>query len=218
MRYRKKIGAKEKLTTYNDIFIQKYKNYKGKWKNLFQNSNHIHLEIGCGRGKFITTLAQNNPHINYIAIEKLDGILLDCAKKIEEKDIKNIKIICADASELEEIFDHKELQRIYINFCDPWPKKRHSKRRLTYKGFLEIYTNLMSEDGEIHFKTDNKDLFEFSINECCDFGLRLKNIYLDLHKNEEISRNVVTTEYEEKFKGMGMNIYKLEAYSWNNNI
>lgn len=218
MRYRKKHGMMEKLSYYENIFINDYKKYKGKWNNIFQNENPLHIEIGCGRGKFITTLAEKNSNINYIAIEKLDGIIIDCVTKIDEKKLSNVKAICSDALELEDIFDKEEIERIYLNFCDPWPKNRHSKRRLTHRSFLEKYIKLLNENGEIQFKTDNRDLFEFSLNEFCDFGLRLKNIYLDLHRDEEVSIDIVTTEYEEKFKNMGLNIYKLEGFYWNNNL
>lgn len=218
MRYRKKHGMEEKLISYKNIFISDYKAHKGSWSTVFGNDNPIHIEIGCGRGKFITTLAQNNININYIAIEKLDGIIIDTVKKIDEKELKNVRAICMDVFEIEEVFDKEELERVYLNFSDPWPKKRHFKRRLTYRGFLEKYTNVLKSYGEIHFKTDNRDLFEFSLNEFCDFGLKLKNISLDLHKEEEISKDITTTEYEDKFKSLGMNIYRLEGFSWNKNL
>ncbi len=218
MRYRKKHGIMEELVCYPNIFVQKDKDYKGKWNKLFENRNPIHVEIGCGRGKFITTLAAKNSQINYIAIEKLDGIIIDCVKKVEEKSLKNVKAICNDVLEIEDIFDKEEIERVYINFCDPWPKNRHAKRRLTHSNFLEKYVSLLKKEGEIHFKTDNRDLFEFSLNAFCDFGMKLKNISLNLHKEEEISKEIITTEYEEKFKNMRMNIYKLEGYNWNNSL
>lgn len=212
MRFRRGHYTHRNIHSYPDILIKDYDHQKGKWHELFGNNNPIHLEIGTGKGQFITTLAEQNPNVNYIAMEKIDIILTFCADKIFEKNLENIKIINGDANHLDTMFTKGELERIYLNFSDPWYKKRYAKRRLTHKNFLEKYINILGPRGEIHFKTDNRDLFEFSLNEMLEFGLKLRNISLNLHKDAEVSKCIVTTEYEDKFKSNGMEIYRLEAY------
>jgi tRNA (guanine-N7-)-methyltransferase len=210
MRRRKKKGADEKLLSYiNYIIKDDATNLKGKWNNMFQNNNPIHLELGTGRGKFVTTLAKLNPNINYIGIEMKEEVLLKAVEKAYENELNNIKFIWGDVNLILEYFDEKEISSIYINFCDPWPKKRWDKRRLTHRGFLDKYKMILDESGKINFKTDNEKLFEFSLNEFAESDLSLRNITLDL-ANSEFEENI-TTEYEEKFMLQGMKIYRCEG-------
>ena len=209
MRRRKKPGAMEKLLSHKNYVHEKPETFKGEWSSFFQNDNPIHVELGTGRGQFITKLAECNPDMNYVGVEIKEEILLKAVEKAHEKDLKNIIFLWFDINRIEEIFAKEEVDRIYINFCDPWPKKRWAKRRLTHRGFLDKYIHLLKPRGEIQFKTDNERLFEFSLNE---FALRdffLRNITLDLH-HSDYDLNV-TTEYEDKFSSMNMKIYRCEA-------
>lgn len=209
MRRRKVKGADIKLLSYTNYVLKDNINeLKGRWNEKFKNDNPIHVEFGTGRGKFITTLAKQNPNINYIAFEIKEEVLIKGVEKANEANLNNILFAWANVSSIDQYFDNGELSRIYINFCDPWPKKRWSKRRLTHSNFLNIYKELLNKDGELHFKTDNQDLFEFSLNEISANCWRLKNISLDLTKSE--FKNI-TTEYEDKFISYGMKIYRCEA-------
>ncbi len=211
MRLRKKPWGDNELNT-NNRFIHKPEENKGKWKEIFGNDNPIHIEIGTGKGQFLTTMSLLNPNINYIAIERQTNVIVSALKKGREKGVgENIVFFVADVKELLNYFEPEEIDRIYINFCDPWPnKKKWAKRRLTHKNFLNLYEALFTNGGEVFFKTDNRLLFEFSLNEFADKGWRLHNISLDLH-NSDFEGNV-KTEYEEKFSGIGMPIYRLEGY------
>lgn len=211
MRLRKKPWGDNELNT-NNRFIHKPEENKGKWKEIFGNDNPIHIEIGTGKGQFLTTMSLLNPNINYIAIERQTNVIVSALKKGREKGVgENIVFFVADVKELLNYFEPEEIDRIYINFCDPWPnKKKWAKRRLTHKNFLNLYEALFKNGGEVFFKTDNRLLFEFSLNEFADKGWRLHNISLDLH-NSDFEGNV-KTEYEEKFSGIGMPIYRLEGY------
>ncbi len=210
MRRRKKKGSDEKLLSYTDYVIKEdIDKLKGLWSNKFNNNNPIHVEFGTGRGKFITTLAKQNPDINYIAMEIKEEVLLKAVEKADEANLKNILFIWGNVNSILDYFDKGEVSRVYVNFCDPWPKTRWSKRRLTHSNYLNKYREILNHDGEIHFKTDNQDLFEFSLNEIASNDWLLKNISLDLAKNENIEN--VTTEYEDKFMSQGMKIYRCEA-------
>lgn len=210
MRRRKKKGADLKLLSFENLLIKGDEiDFKGNWNEKFQNDNPIHVEFGTGRGKFLTTLAKQNPNINYIAMEMKEEVLLKAVEKAVENELNNILFIWGDVNNILDYFDKGELSRVYINFCDPWPKKRWYKRRLTYRGFLENYKKLLKDDGEIHFKTDNEKLFEFSLNEFSEANLKFKNITLDLD-NSDYEGNV-TTEYEDKFMSYGMKIYRVEG-------
>ena len=208
MRLRKIKNALEKLQANTTYFVSNPTEYKGNWKSLFGNDNPIHIEIGCGKGQFMSTLAKQNPNINYVAIEKFDSVLLRCLEKVENEDIPNLKLTIIDAMAITNFFGESEVDRIYLNFSDPWPKNAHSKRRLTSPLFLEGYANILSKDGEIHQKTDNRHLFEFSLESLNNYGMILSNISLDLH-NSDFPNNIMT-EYEEKFSKFGP-IYRLEA-------
>ena len=208
MRVRRKPWADEELLT-NEQVVQEPTLLKGKWHELFNNDNPIYIEIGSGKGRFITETAKVNPNINYVAIELQISVVAVATKKLRTDPVQNVRFICGDVKYLEDYFNNDEIKRIYINFCDPWPKKRWEKRRLTARNFLGIYKGLLGEVGEIHFKTDNHDLFEFSLNEFADSDWKLRNISLDLH-NSAFEGNIMT-EYEEKFSSKGMPIYRCEG-------
>lgn len=209
MRIRKKKHADERLTQCEGYYIENPSDYKGKWNTVFPSNGELHLEIGCGKGRFITESAKLNPKINYIAVEVCLDVLVLAAEKAKKSELKNVKFILMDARNLREVFADGEIDRIYLNFSDPWPKNRHYKRRLTYKDFLELYVKVLKKDCPIYFKTDNRNLFEFSLNSFCNNDFRLKNITLDLH-NSGYKGNVMT-EYEERFFAGGNPIYRLEA-------
>ena len=170
--------------------------------------NPLHIEIGCGKGKFITELAAKNPDINYIAFEKNLDVLVLASEKIKNAGLNNVRFVAGDACILEQMNINNEIDRIYINFCDPWKKKRQAKRRLTHENFLKLYEKLLKPGGEVHFKTDNTKLFEFSLNSFSAYGLTMKNITLDLH-NSEFEGNIMT-EYETLFSQKGQPIYRCE--------
>ena len=196
---------KEEIMDNCDYLITEPFEYIGKWNKVFKNNNPIYIEIGMGFGKFIYENALNNPDINYIGIEKYDNVVARAIKKIERLD--NLKIIRMDARFIDKVFD-KEIDRIYLNFSDPWPKKGQAKRRLSSPYFLELYDKIFKSNKNIHLKTDNSKLFAYSIESLNNYGYKLCNITFDLHKDES---NIITTEYEEKFVSKGNNIYFLEA-------
>ncbi len=207
MRIRKKSWEDQELST-NEHLVHDPEKYKGMWKQYFGNDNPIYAEIGCGKGKFIVQNAVENPDVNFIGIERQTTIMAIAARKVLPE-MKNIALIRGDAETLADIFAPGELSRIYLNFSDPWPKKRWAKRRLTHRHFLDLYKTLLNGDKEIFLKTDNTVFFESSLNEFCDTGWRLSNISLDLH-NSGYEGNIMT-EYEERFSGLGQPIYRLEA-------
>ena len=211
MRLRKVKNAKERLEIDNNPFyISNPEEYKGKWNELFKNNNPIHIEIGCGKGQFISTLAKLNPDINFIAIEKFDSVLLRCLEKVIDSGLTNLKLCVLDAAMISNYFDSSEVKRIYLNFSDPWPKKHHAKRRLTSPLFLEQYKLILDKKGEIFFKTDNRGLFEYSLESISNNGYSISNISLDLHKDLEKYPFNITTEFEDKWSKLGP-IYRLEA-------
>lgn len=172
--------------------------YKGKWKQLFSNDNDIEIEIGTGKGKFIISKAIENPNINYIGIEKYDSPLVSAVKKLEEVEISNLKLICFDAMNIEDVFD-REVSKIYLNFSDPWPKKRHTKRRLSSPIFLNKYDSLFKNNKVIEMKTDNDGLFEYSRESFLEYGYEIKDENTNYFDK-------FTTEYEDKFISLGKNI------------
>ncbi len=211
MRLRKVKNAAERLLVDNNhYYIENPIEHKGKWSSLFNNNNPIHIEIGCGKGQFMITLAKRNPNINYIAIEKYDSVLLRTLEKAMEIDIQNLKLCVMDAAKIIDYFDANEVNRIYLNFSDPWPKSHHAKRRLTSKNFLDQYKLILATDGEIFQKTDNRHLFEYSLESFVANGFLISNISLDLHKDIEKYPDNITTEFEDKWSKLGP-IYRLEA-------
>lgn len=212
MRLRNIPGADE-VVANSPYCIQNPTKLKGiHRKEIFGNDNPLHIEIGMGKGQFITTLAMQNPNINYIGIERYTSVLLRAIQKVEDVEIPNLRFICFDATDVLDIFACHEVDRIYLNFSDPWPKDRHAKRRLTSSTFLNRYNSILDTDGHIEFKTDNKDLFYFSVEEIENHPLwHIDSITYDLHNDPTMNQNNIMTEYEEKFSSKGDPIYKLIA-------
>ncbi|MBC1425407.1 tRNA (guanosine(46)-N7)-methyltransferase TrmB [Listeria seeligeri] len=209
MRVKHKPWAKDRLQEFPAIYIENPEELKGKWQEVFGNNNPIHIEIGSGKGQFVSGMAKANPNINYIGIEMIESVLVSALDKAIEADVPNLRLVARDAKLLEECFEKGEIAQIYLNFSDPWPKKRHTKRRLTNPTFLTIYERLLPEAGEIHFKTDNRSLFEYSLVAFSEYNMLLTFVSLDLH-NSDYEGNI-KTEYEEKFSAKGFPIYRLEA-------
>ena len=188
---------------------EEIKDYKGRWsKDIFGNDHPLQIEIGMGKGKFITTLAKNRPDINYIGIEKYSSTLIRAVQKVEADPLSNIRFLRMDAEGITEIFEKGEVDTIFLNFSDPWPKDRHAKRRLENKLFLRKYHEILKDRGVIEFKTDNEALFDFALEELKGEPWILENVTRDLHHDETLSEGNVMTEYEEKFSAMGNPIYK----------
>lgn len=177
---------------------------------IFGNNNPVQLEIGCGKGAFTLENAKRNPDINFIAIEKERNVIVLAMEKIIREDIKNVRFICCNAENITNFFAENSIDKIYLNFSCPFPKKRYAKHRLTHKNFLDLYKTVLPAKHEVHFKTDNREFFEFSLNSFCDSNWKLQNITLDLH-NSIFNENNIVTEYEEKFSSQGFPIYRLEA-------
>ncbi|GGE30863.1 tRNA (guanosine(46)-N7)-methyltransferase TrmB [Streptococcus himalayensis] len=209
MRVRNRKGATELLENNPQYVVLNPADAKGKWQDIFGNDHPIHVEVGSGKGAFITGMARQNPEINYIGIDIQKSVLSYALDKVLATDAPNIKLLWVDGSDLTNYFEKAEIDRLYLNFSDPWPKKRHEKRRLTYKSFLDTYKEILPEKGEIHFKTDNRGLFEYSLVSFSQYGMRLKGVWLDLHASD-MEGNVMT-EYEKKFSNKGQVIYRVEA-------
>ena len=210
MRLRNVPGARETIIE-NQLTVQQPEQMKGKWAEVFQNDHPIHIEVGMGKGQFIIEMARRNPEVNYIGIEKYSSVLVRAVEKLEDFEQDNLRLIRMDAENIEEVFDKDEVDRIYLNFSDPWPKDRHAKRRLTSTRFLERYDNILTPEGRVMFKTDNKDLFDFSLEQVEEAGWILESHTYDLHHSEYNEGNVMT-EYEEKFSAKGNPICRLVAY------
>lgn len=211
MRLRNIPGADEAIAS-SPYCIQDPASNRGSWQNFFQNDHPVHIETGMGKGRFILQLALQNPGINYIGIEKYTSVLLRAIQKLETIEApSNLYFLCVDADQLPQIFAPGEVSRIYLNFSDPWPKKRHARRRLTSREFLSCYDQILSADGTLEFKTDNRQLFDFSLEEIPAAGWKLVARTYDLHHDERLNTGNIMTEYEEKFSARGNPIYKLIA-------
>lgn len=208
MRLKNVKNASNIIDSSNYIILNPY-DFKGDWNKVFKNENLINVEIGMGKGDFIIGMAKQNPNINFIGIEMYDSVIVRAVQKLEEENINNLKLIRMDANDVDKVFD-KEINVIYLNFSDPWPKERHKKRRLTSHNLLEKYDNVFKEEKKIFQKTDNIDLFAFSIESLSTYGYTLKNVTLDLYNNM-IDGNIAT-EYEKRFNEKGIRICRLEAY------
>lgn len=211
MRVRNRKGAGEMLAENAHIVVENPADFKGRWSERFGNDHPIHIEVGCGKGAFITGMAALHPEINYIAIDMQLSVLSYALDKAIEADLPNVQMMLVDGAALSEYFADGEIDQVYLNFSDPWPKGRHEKRRLTYKSFLTTYEKILRPEGEIHFKTDNRGLFEYSLVSLANYGMELKKVWLDLHQDEEFAPQNVMTEYEQKFSQKGQVIYRLEA-------
>lgn len=207
MRLRNVTGSREYIADSRFVVHEPSKR-KSKWKKLFGNANPLHIEIGMGKGRFIMQLAKENPGINYVGIEKYSTVLLRAIQKMEAEELPNLVFIRMDAEEICDVFDKDEVDRIYLNFSDPWPKDRHAKRRLESREFLARYDQCLKKNGRIEFKTDNRMLFDFAVEEVAAAGWNMDAISYDLHKENEMMIGNVMTEYEEKFSSMGNPIYK----------
>lgn len=207
MRLRNIEGARDVIAE-SPLVIHEPEKAKGRWKEIFGNDHLLRIEIGMGKGKFIHALAAENPRINYIGIEKYSSVLLRALQKMEAQPLPNLLFIRMDAEDITEVFDREEVDRIYLNFSDPWPKDRHAKRRLPSREFLSKYDQFLKKDGVLEFKTDNKDLFDFALEELSPAGWEALKVTFDLHHDAEMVEGNIMTEYEEKFSSKGNPIYK----------
>lgn len=210
MRLRNVPGSREAIAESN-LAINEPQILKGKWNEEFGNNNPIRIEIGMGKGRFITQLALENPDINYVGIEKYSSVLIRAIEKCQDIEVPNLRFIRMEAEYICDVFNKEEVDRIYLNFSDPWPKDRHAKRRLTSKQFFERYDNILKKDGVVEFKTDNDLLFQFSLEQVPEAGWNLVAQTWDLHNDSEMVKGNVMTEYESKFSQMGNPIHKLVA-------
>lgn len=210
MRLRNKPWAKDFMVEHPDMLILDPEGRKNEWAKEFGNDAPIHIEVGTGKGQFVIGMALANPEINYIGIEHFDNVIV-CAleKVIEAEKPSNLRLMRVNGEAIDSIFAESEIDCVYLNFSDPWPKDRHEKRRLTHPNFLAKYEGVLKANGEIHFKTDNRPLFEYSLVSVTDYGMKLLSVSLDLHAN--MPEDNVLTEYEEKFSRKGQPIYRLEA-------
>ncbi|APZ49169.1 tRNA (guanosine(46)-N7)-methyltransferase TrmB [Jeotgalibaca sp. PTS2502] len=209
MRVRNKPWAADKLAEHTNYVVTNPEALKGKWNDHFEKSQPIHIEVGSGKGQFIVGMAKQNPDINYIGIERQTSVAVMALDKILESELPNVKLLNTDGGLISDYFEAGEVDRVYLNFSDPWPKYKHEKRRLTYRSFLENYQTILKANGEVHFKTDNQGLFEYSLGSFSQYGMVLNQVWLDLHASDyEVN---VRTEYEEKFAAKGQPIYRVEA-------
>ena len=210
MRLRRKPWIDEAIHEYDShVILENHEVHKGKWRELFEDpTNPLYFELGTGKGRFIAGMAETYPDANFVGFEVQLGVLYYAAQKVFERNLPNAKVSLFDIAGIEDVVAPGEVDRFYINFCDPWPKARHAKRRLTYRTFLDRYARLLKPQGEIHFKTDNEGLFLFSLEEFKECGWTLKNVTYDLHSTDMPN---VMTEYEEKFSKKGQPIFRLEA-------
>ncbi len=215
MRLRGRKGIREDIERQKDLVVLNPREYKGSWAEVFGNDRPIHVELGMGKGRFISEMSVRYPEVNFIGIDMYDELIRKSSEKAralrgEGEELGNLRLALFNIEYIEDIFADHEVERIYLNFSDPWPKKKHARRRLTHSGFLDKYVRLLNERGEIHQKTDSQLLFEFSLNSFADKGLRMRNITLNLHAEGQHPDHVMT-EYEMKFVEKGMNIYRCEV-------
>lgn len=205
----RKVKNQNKKIRKNELTIVKPKDLKGRWSEEFGNKNPIWIEIGMGLGSFLASYSLKNQEVNFVGIEKYSKVLVRAIKRFDNEENTNVRLLRFDAGELDEVFAENEISRIYLNFSDPWPKRRHEKRRLTHPNFLKMYENILSATGEVHFKTDNLPLFEYSLEafKKCNFEIKYKTYNLHNEKNVEVK-----TKYETKFIEKDVSIKKLIAY------
>ena len=207
MRLRNIPGSKEAIGNSEYVILEE-SGCAGKWREIFGNENPVHIEIGTGKGRFLMTLAGQNPGINYVGIEKYSSVLLRALQKMEETPLSNVRFIRMEAEHILRYFEKGEVEKIYLNFSDPWPKERHAKRRLMSREFLDRYRVLLKKDGLLEFKTDNRDLFDFGVEETEPARWEILAITYDLHNDEKMNPGNIMTEYEERFSSKGNPIYK----------
>lgn len=207
MRLRNIAGSEEVIAS-SEYVINQPKSQKGRWREYWNNGNPLYIEIGMGKGRFLMDMARVNPAINYLGIEKYSSVLLRAVQKMELNPLPNLRFILMDAKEITEVFALEEVDRIYLNFSDPWPKDRHAKRRLPSRQFLGLFDQILKKEGSLEFKTDNRLLFDFAMDEVEPAGWRIKAATYDLHQDESMNQGNIMTEYEEKFSSLGHPIYK----------
>jgi tRNA (guanine-N7-)-methyltransferase len=207
MRLRNVKGSRENIAV-SEFVVHDETAMKGKWHEIFGNDNPIHIEIGMGKGRFIMDMARLNPNVNYVGIEKYSSVLIRAVEKQTELMLPNLFFVRMDAEYIADVFEKGEVDYIYLNFSDPWPKDRHARRRLTSKEFLKRYEQILSDKGGVTFKTDNRQLFDFSLEQAGEAGWIVENKTYDLHHSEYVDGNVMT-EYEEKFSKMGNPICRM---------
>ena len=210
MRPRNRKGLERRVAECADVTVQNPQQCRGVWKSVFGNDHPIHLELGCGKGRFVTQMATLHPDINFIALERVENIIVLAMEKVREAELPNVRFLTTEAKFLPEIFAENEIDRIYLNFSDPWHKNRHAKRRLTSERFLPLYRTILRPGGSIWMKTDNRPLFDYSIQSFEENGYTLKNVCFDLH-HSDFEGNVMT-EYEQNFSSKGFPIHRLEAF------
>ncbi len=211
MRLRNITGAKDVIAS-NEYVIQEPTEWKGRWKEAFDQEGELHIEVGMGKGRFLHEMAALHPEINYIGIEMYSSVLLRALQKMEADPLPNLKFLCVDARILPDVFEKGEVDHIYLNFSDPWPKDRHAKRRLPSRQFLARFDQILKPEGRLSFKTDNRDLFDFAVEELEPAGWKAEVITYDLHADEVLCAGNVMTEYEEKFSSKGNPICKYIIY------
>ena len=209
MRLRNKPGALDKILAHPQFVVQHPEHWRGRWRERFGNDHPIHIEIGMGKGRFVTEMARLHPEVNYIGIELQTSVVVVALDKVIAADLPNVQLLHVHGGDVTDFFAPAEVARIYLNFSDPWPKTRHEKRRLTHRRFLAAYEQVLSPDGALHFKTDNQRLFEYSLGSLSQYRMILQQVWLDLH-NSTFEGNVMT-EYEQKFASRGQRIYRVEA-------
>ena len=208
MRLRNIKGAREAIEASPYVILDP-ENYKGRWHEVFGNDHLLRLEVGMGKGQFIMEQARRHPEVNFIGIEMYSSVLIRALQKMEEEELPNLKFLRIDARTLPECFAQGEVDRIYLNFSDPWPKDRHAKRRLTSRQFLARYDQVLKSDGIIEFKTDNRPLFDFSLEEAKEANWHIDLCTYDLHHEEELMQDNIRTEYEARFSAQGNPIHKM---------
>ena len=213
MRLRNVPGARDviaecRFVVQEDVMFE----MPGKWAEIFGNDHPIHIEIGMGKGQFIHAMAKLHPEINYVGVEKYSSVLLRAIQKMDEEELPNLKFLRMEAEDIAQVFGKEEVDKIYLNFSDPWPKDRHAKRRLPSKEFLKRYDFILKKGSRLEFKTDNRDLFDFAVEELEPAGWKAEVITYDLHADEKLVEGNVMTEYEEKFSSMGNPICKYIIY------
>lgn len=211
MRLRNITGAREAIAA-NEYVVQEPMTMKGQWKSLFETPGELHIEVGMGKGRFLHEMARLHPEICYIGIEMYSSVLLRALQKMEADPLPNLRFICEDARLLPEIFAQGEVDHIYLNFSDPWPKDRHAKRRLPSRQFLAKFDQILKPEGRISFKTDNRDLFDFALKELEPAGWKAEVVTFDLHADEVLCAGNIMTEYEERFSAKGNPICKYIIY------
>lgn len=209
MRVRKKPGASDLLSAHPQLVVNEPEQWKGKWATRFGNTHPIHIEIGMGKGQFIREMAKQHPEINYVGIDMQVSVMALALEKLLEAPLPNVQLLHVNGGALTQYFAANEVHLIYLNFSDPWPKKKHEKRRLTSPAFLAVDEEILQKNGEIHFKTDNQGLFEYSLSSFSKYGMVLERVWLDLHQSDYVGN--VMTEYEQKFSAKGQPIFRVEA-------